>query len=59
MQGRWKKVLRVDLSKRAIHTEEFPEDFYINFMYCPMFGVHTNKIKTYQEKGRKGRSRDD
>jgi len=32
MQGIWKKVLRVNLSKKTIHTEEFPEDLYINFI---------------------------
>lgn len=32
MQGMWKKVLRVDLSKRTTHIEEFPENLYINFI---------------------------
>lgn len=32
MQGIWRKVLRVDLSRRTTHTEEFPENFYINFI---------------------------
>ena len=32
MQGIWKKVLRVDLSKRTTHIEEFPENLYINFI---------------------------
>ncbi len=32
MQGIWKKVLRVDLSKKTTHVEEFRENFYIDFI---------------------------
>lgn len=32
MRGIWNKVLRVNLSKKTTHTEEFPENFYVNFI---------------------------
>jgi len=32
MQGIWKRVLRVDLSKKTTHVEEFRENFYIDFI---------------------------